>query len=192
MQRHVLHCRATGDSPGDAGLALVELLVVLIMLGGLGAIAAFGAGAFSDSRSPSPSGRTPTTSGSQSLANEATATAVPACNEDARIVETAVSAFEATNNGAVPTFSELTGKEDGGPYLVGYSGSEYFSISIDAGGNVMVTLGRADPAAIAPHLYSTDKSPFTGFPVNYDTWSWSEATTTGTAYAGTANVCAGA
>jgi prepilin-type N-terminal cleavage/methylation domain-containing protein len=192
MRRGERSGHATGESPDDAGFALLELLVVLFILGGLGALAAFGAGAFKGSSSASPSGGTPAPSGSQSLASEASATAVPACNDDVKIVETAVTAFEAVNNGAVPTFGELTGKGHGGPYLVGYSRSEYFSISVDANGNVMVTLGRADPAAIAPHLYPTTKAPFTGFPVNYDTWSWSDATTAGVAYSGNADVCAGA
>jgi hypothetical protein len=181
----------SAESKHGSGFALIELLVMLLILGGLGALAAYGAGTFSGSGTPSTSGGTPTISDDQSLAQEPNVSAIAACNTDAKVVEIAVMAFEATNSGSVPTVGELLSKANGGPYLQAYPHSEYFSISVDASGNIEVSLNSTAQAATAPHRYPTDKPPFRGFAVNYDAWTWSKAATAGTAYPSTANVCEG-
>lgn len=175
-----------------SGFALIELLVVLLALGALGAIAAFAVGEFTTSGSHSRPGGSTTISNAHPLSSQPSAAAEVACDTDARIIQSAVTVFEATNNGTVPTADELTKSSQYGPYLREYPRSGYFTISIDSKGNVNVALSAAAAAATAPHLYPIDKAPFQRFAVNFESWSWSEAGTRGSAYPADANVCAGA
>lgn len=176
----------------SAGFALIGLLVTLIILCGLAFIVGYGVGAFNSSPTLSPSGGGTLANSGGSTPTQTGASEVAACNADAKVVETAVTAFEATNNGEVPTVSELSTSSASGPFLQTYPRSEYFTIALDANGKVTVSLSTSDPAALEPHLYPTSKPPFAGNPVPYDTWTWTSAATLGTRYPGAANVCAGA
>jgi competence protein ComGC len=190
--RRYIGTRVRIEQMNEAGFALVGLLVTLLLLCGLAVVVLAGLGEFTNSPTlPHSSGGGPTSSAASPPAQPG-ASAVAACNADAKVVETAVTTFEATNNGAVPTISDLTSSAGGGPYLQTYPRSEYFTLALDANGNVTVSLSTSDPAAANPYLYPTDKPPFAASPVPYDTWTWSSAATLGTRYPARANVCAGA
>jgi prepilin-type N-terminal cleavage/methylation domain-containing protein len=153
----------------EGGFTLIELLIVVLILGILAAIVAFAVGAFTSS------------------------SAVAACNTDAKTVESAVAAYQATNTGQIPTSGLLTSTGNGGPYIHNWPGnSAYYVISL-SGANVNIQLTSTDAAHQAPYTYPTTAAPFLAGGVNYDTWTWSSAHAGGSkSYAGTANVCAGA
>jgi general secretion pathway protein G len=93
------------------------LLIVIIVLGILAAIVAFALGGVSSQSS------------------------VAACNSDAKSVSTAVSAYEAHNNGNSPaTIGALVASANGGPYLKTLPGDAYYLITLDSTGDVLVSL----------------------------------------------------
>jgi prepilin-type N-terminal cleavage/methylation domain-containing protein len=148
----------------EDGFTLIELLIVVLMLGVLAAIVAFALGTFT----------------SQS--------AVAACNTDAKSVESAVLAYQATNSqnypASVTVLSNTPGAGDtGGPYLRTQVGNTTtYAITVSAG-RTYVQLNAGDPAT---KMYGYAATGVTT-PVAYDTFSWGGTTTlTGK------NVCAGA
>ncbi|MGA8297302.1 MAG: prepilin-type N-terminal cleavage/methylation domain-containing protein [Acidimicrobiales bacterium] len=160
------------EARGDDGFTLIELLIVVLILGILAAIVAFAVGAFTST------------------------SAVAACNTDAKTVESAVAAYEATNTGQIPTSADLTSTAKGGPYIHNWpSNSSYYTVGLSSD-TVTVGLNVTDAAAKAPHSYTTTTYPFGTHAVPYDTWTWGTGTNgpTGatTPYAASLNVCAGA
>jgi prepilin-type N-terminal cleavage/methylation domain-containing protein len=94
--REIEQRREAGDS--ENGFTLIELLIVIIVLGILAAIVIF------------------------SLTGVTGQSEAAACNSDAKTVQTAVSAYQAENPGALPAafaFSNLTTVDPSGhgPYL---------------------------------------------------------------------------
>ncbi len=163
------HRTKAEEGEEEGGFTLIELLIVVLILGILAAIVAFAVGAFTST------------------------SAVAACNTDAKTVESAVAAYQATNTGtSTVTSGELTGAANGGPYIHNWPGNKsYYIISI-TGTTVDIQLTANDPSA---KNYNNADPPFSAGQ-NYDTWNWSDATlaTGGTAYSNpaTLNVCAGA
>jgi prepilin-type N-terminal cleavage/methylation domain-containing protein len=147
----------------DEGFTLIELLIVVLILGILAAIVAFAVGAFTST------------------------SAVAACNTDAKSVESAVAAYEASNNGTVPTAANLTSTANGGPYLHNFpSNSSYYNITIGTSGAVNIYLTTTDPA------HKTYAYTITGTPgENYDTFTWGNTGGAATTLTGK-NICAGA
>ncbi|MGB9111498.1 MAG: prepilin-type N-terminal cleavage/methylation domain-containing protein [Acidimicrobiales bacterium] len=155
--------RRTGV-PDEDGFTLIEILIVILMLGVLAAIVAFALGTFT----------------SQS--------AVAACNTDAKSVENAALAYQATNSGNHPTsVGQLTNTpgagDTGGPYLRTALGNTTTYVITISGGKTYVQLNSGDPAR---KMYGYTATGITT-PVAYDTFSWGGAT----ALSGL-NVCAGA
>lgn len=102
---------------GAPGFSLIELLVVIIVLGILAAIVVLG------------------------LSSAANQSAVAACNADARTVATAVSSYEAkNNNNAPPNVAALLANGDGGPYLKAAPADVDYLVTLDASGDVLVSL----------------------------------------------------
>lgn len=158
------HYRKKDETADEGGFTLIELLIVVLILGILAAIVAFAVGAFT----------------SQS--------AVSACNTDAKSIESAVAAYGAANPGsAAPTSpTNLTSSANGGPYLHSFpSNPNYYYMSVNASGNVLVGLSANDPAKKSDGYTTTGMS---GSAVNYDTFTWPGTTS---AIHGQ-NVCAGA
>jgi prepilin-type N-terminal cleavage/methylation domain-containing protein len=154
---------ATTFPVGD-GFTLIELLIVVLAMGVLAAIVAFAVGSFTST------------------------SAVAACNTDVKTVENAVVAYEAQNNGSVPTsvglLANTPGAGDaGGPYLHTLSANSLYYVISVTGGQTYVQLNSHDPAA-KQFGYTT-----TGITtaVAFETFTWGGSTTiTGQ------NVCAGA
>lgn len=64
----------------------------------------------------------------------ALARALQSCQADGATIETAISAFNATNPGLVPTESELTSSQLGGPYLQSWANDpRYYSFTLSNG-----------------------------------------------------------
>lgn len=141
---------ARRDARSDGGFTLIELLVVVLILGILAAIVAFAVGAFTS-----------------------TSVAV-SCDSDAKSVETAATAYEASNHGQYPSsvalLADTPGAGDtGGPYLrtkLGNSG--YYTIGLDASGDVTVQLSPNDPAS---KLYGYTVTGTTSA-VNWGSWKF--------------------
>ncbi|MGB9113280.1 MAG: type II secretion system protein, partial [Acidimicrobiales bacterium] len=158
-----LHRTKADDAQEEEGFTLIELLIVVLILGILAAIVAFAVGAFT----------------SQS--------AVAACNTDAKTVESAIAAFEATNSGTIPaTTGVLTTSASGGPYLHSFpKNTGYYFVSMNGSGNVLVKLKTDDPADKIDGYTTTGVTTPTG----YDNFTWPAKA--GSKIAGL-NVCAGA
>ena len=171
------HRTKAEDGEEEGGFTLIELLIVVLILGILATIVAFAVGAFTST------------------------SAVAACNTDAKTVESAVAAYQATNTGGVvPTSGNLTSATNGGPYLHNWPGNKaYYTISIATVNGAAVVDIQLNVHDASASNYKTTTPPFSAG-VDYDTWNWGLTaasggpTVTGTAYTnpGTLNVCAGA
>ncbi len=118
--------------------------------------------------------------------SSARTSAVSTCDNDAKAVESAVSAYY-TALGAWPTTTaELTTSANGGPYLpVFQENPHYYAITVDPAGNgaVEVALRSTDAGAVdeGPSPASTVVGTT---PENYDTFTYTNG------FAGQ-NICAG-
>jgi general secretion pathway protein G len=137
MQKQFAALR-TARKNHENGFTLIELLIVVLILGILAAIVMFAVGSFTST------------------------SAVAACNTDAKTVETAISAYDATN-GTYPPAQTTTSNaaltadpSTGGPYLRSFPSSSYYQISTDSSGNVYVALPAAGGGWGKPADYDTN------------------------------------
>jgi general secretion pathway protein G len=111
-----------GGRRKDAGFTFIELMIVVIVLGILATVVIF------------------------SLGNVTASAAVSACQTDVKTVLTAVQAYEAQNQGAVPDATALT--TGSSPYLQSFPSSPYFTITL-VNGAVMVAAPSSAPSISA-------------------------------------------
>jgi prepilin-type N-terminal cleavage/methylation domain-containing protein len=112
----------------EAGFTLIELLIVIVVLGVLSGVVVY------------------------SLSGIQGQSAGAACVSDAKSVETAVSAYQAQNNGTVPPATNTTGSAGASgasgatgaqawwsPYLKSWPSNNGYQISTNASGSILVT-----------------------------------------------------
>jgi general secretion pathway protein G len=106
----------------NAGFTFIEVMIVVVVLGILATVVIF------------------------SLGNVTASAAVSACQTDVKTVLTAVQAYEAQNQGAVPDATALTTGTS--PYLQSFPSSPYFTITL-VNGAVMVAAPSSAPSISA-------------------------------------------
>ncbi len=171
-----------GGTAGDDGvIGLVGLLMTLLILGALVAISltVFD----SASTGPSPTNPLPASGKPSASSNSSVGlSAVASCNEDAKIVETALAAYSAVNNGQYPpNLTALSSSANGGPYLHTFLASRYYAITTNGKGDVLVALTKGEEGSDGAYATTPDTNS-----ENYGTFVFGSGPLHG------ANICAGA
>jgi hypothetical protein len=171
-----------GARAGDDGvIGLVGLLMTLLILGALVAISltVFD----SASTGPSPTNPLPASGEPSASSNSSVGlSAVASCNEDAKIVETALAAYSAVNNGQYPpNLTALASSANGGPYLHTFPTSRYYAITTDGKGDVLVALAKGEEGSDGAYATTPDTNA-----ESYDSFVFGSGPLHG------ANICAGA
>ncbi len=175
--------RSARDTGGEDGaIGLVGLLLTLLVLGAAVAIslAALGTGS-SPPRTHNPL-LVPTSTTAGTAGGSVGESAVESCNVDAKIVESALNAYSAVNNGQYPLgLSVLATSTSGGPYLHSVPSSKSFTITTDGKGDVFVALARNEEGSEGAYAVNPGTHP-----ENYDTFKYGAGPLRGR------QICAGA